>query len=181
MKLFPFPSTHLLTNDQAEVIVRHPPLPSAALRYTHFGFRGLFGGIWRLGRTFYDEELGLCFGPEVFYHVGSSDAEAMDAYEMNRETRHAVERQVVEAAFQFARSRVASFGGEARLHLAGPTSDRHILLLLSPIDAVMSRFTPSEWFAFWKGADVAFLRRGEDNAEPPTTAAATPEPELASS
>ena len=76
--------------------------------------------------------------------------------------------EVARAAFAFATPIAEELGGSVHLGLAGEGEDRHVLHFFLPVSNVMNRFTPWEWFAFWKAKDAAFTAtaRLTDSAEP---------------
>ena len=78
------------------------------------------------------------------------------------------EAEVARAAFAFAQPIAEELGGSAHLKLAGDDEDRHVLHLFLPVRNVMNRFTPGEWFTFWKTKDAEFTAtaRLTDSAEP---------------
>ncbi|HTO03435.1 MAG TPA: hypothetical protein VL069_07025 [Opitutus sp.] len=156
------PAYQLLTNDQVELIHRNVQLPGEALRYTRPGMRGLFGGIWRIGRTFLRRDLGNCFGPEIFYVFGENDREAEAAFETSRAVIMQREAEVAKAAFAHAQPTAARFGGDAFLTLIEDEGDRHLLQLFIPMENVMGQISPKEWFDLWSNLDVEF--RGANKA-----------------
>ena len=150
------PVFQLVTNDATELLRRDVSLPAGALRYTHPGLRGLFGGIWRSGRIYHVAGAGCCFGPEIFYSFGADEREAQEAYGRERAVVMAEEADAARRAFAFATPLAESFGGQADLRLVRRVGDRHVVHLFLPAAAVMARFRPHEWFAFWKEQDALF-------------------------
>lgn len=150
------PSFQLITNDDAALLHRDARLPENALRYTCPGLRGLLGGVWRSGRTYEVEGLGLCFGPEIFYLFGADDAETRDAFDLPREVVMASEAASARAAHAFVSPIARSLQGEAHLGLVQQEGDRHLLQIFVPMSVAMERFRPHEWFAFWKERDAEF-------------------------
>lgn len=155
-KAAPVPAFVLLTNDNVESVHRELRLQGEALWYTHHGYRGLFGGIWRTGRTYFVPELGVCLGPEVFYPIGADDHEARAAFGDSRTNILAREARVARAALTFVEPTVRELGGAAFLAVAERDADRHVLHVFLPIAAVQSRFTPREWFLFWRQQNAQF-------------------------
>lgn len=146
----------LLTNDNVESVHRELRLQGEALWYTHHGYRGLFGGIWRTGRTFFTPKLSVCLGPEVFYPVGADDREALGAFGDSRASVLAREARVARAALEFVQPIARELRGDAFLELADRHADRHVLQVFLPISAVQERFTPREWFLFWRQQNAQF-------------------------
>ena len=150
------PAYRLLTNDSVEVVHANAALPGEALRYARPGMRGLFGGIWRTGRTFLRRDLGACFGPEIFYAFGENEREAQAAFETSRAAMMEREAAVAKAAFAHVQPTAARFGGDAFLSLIKDEGDRHLLQLFIPVQNVMDQLSPKEWFDLWKDLDLAF-------------------------
>ena len=151
----------LITNDAVELLRRDVRLPAEALRYTHPGMRGLFGGIWRTGRTYAVDDLGFCFGPEIFFLFGADEREAQEAFDRPRAEVRASEAVAAREAFAFLEPLAREFGGEAELQLVDHAGDRHIVQAFIPTKPVLGRFRPHEWFSYWKDKDAEFreLRR----------------------
>ncbi len=156
MNFEPIPSYHLYTNDRGELLRPEAQRLGAALRYTDPRFRGLFGGIWRAGRIYETQEFGPSFGPEIYYSVGRNDEESWAAFGEPRKTVYEREADVAQRAFDYVFPIAKSFEGRAYLSLAGRSTDTHRLHVFMPTRTVMRRFTPAEWFAFWKDHDSAF-------------------------
>lgn len=150
------PVYRLLTNDSVELVHSYPQLPVEALSYTRPGMRGLFGGIWRTGRTFLRRDLGACFGPEIFYAFGENDREAQAAFETSRVEMMEREAEVAKAAFAHAQPTAARFGGDAFLSLIKDEGDRHLLQLFIPMQNIIDQLSPKEWFDLWKELDLEF-------------------------
>lgn len=150
------PSYLLLTNDEVEPVHHDLRLGADALRFTHFGFRGLFGGIWRMGRTFFHPELGPCLGPEVFYPVGATTREARAAFGLGRSAVYEREARLAQAAHRFVTPVAQKFGGVACLGLADRAGDRHVVHTFLPTTVVRTQFTPRSWFLFWRQKDAEF-------------------------
>ena len=165
MHASPPPSHRLLTNDNVELVARNFQLPVEALRYTYPGMRGLFGGIWRTGRTFLRPDLGCCFGPEIFYVVGETDNEAQAAFETSRATMMEREANVARAALSYAQPTAVEFGGDAFLSLAQDEDDRHLLQVFIPMQNIIDRLSPKEWFGLWKDRDLEFRRRNRADSQ----------------
>lgn len=157
----------LITNDAVELLRRDIRLPAEALRYTHPGIRGLFGGVWRTGRTYAVEGLGCCFGPELFFLFGADDRESQEAFECPREELRASEADAARAAFAFLRPLAREFGGEAELQIVEHAGDRHIVQAFIPMKPVLARFRPHEWFQYWKDKDAEFRQRGRTKRAAP--------------
>jgi hypothetical protein len=149
----------LITNDAVELLRHDVRLPAEALRYTHPGMRGLFGGIWRTGRTYLVEELGCCFGPEIFFLFGADEREAREAFDRPRADVRASEAAAAREAFAFMKPLAREFGGEAELQLVEHAGDRHIARAFLPMKRVVERFRPHEWFLYWKDKDAEFRER----------------------
>src|SRR5690606_8040782 len=154
--------------DQTELLRPESKSLGEALRYTDNRYRGLFGGIWRAGRTYASPTLGNCFGPEGFDSVGAAEDEAWAAFGEPRKSVFEREAEVARAALAFAQPIADELGGSAHLQLAGEGEDRHVLHLFLPVSNVMNRFTPGQWFAYWKPKDTEFsaTARLSDSAEP---------------
>ena len=150
------PAFQLLTNDRVELLHPSSRLPGEALRYARPGMRGLFGGIWRTGRTFLRRDLGACFGPEIFYAFGENDREAQAAFETSRAVMMEREAEAAKAAFAFAQPTAARFGGDAHLTLIEDEGDRHLLQLFLPMQNVMDQLSPKGWFDLWTDLDREF-------------------------
>lgn len=148
------PPYTLLTNDNVEPLRRELQLRGEALRFTHPGYRGLFGGIWRMGRTYFTHRYGACLGPEVFYPVGATCRESREA-------------QLAWEALRFVEPIADEFGGAAFLDRVERTGDRHVLHVFLPVPAVLQRFTPRDWFLFWRIQDAKFhaIRKRQDRRE----------------
>ncbi len=149
----------LITNDAVELLRRDVRLPAEALRYTHPGIRGLFGGVWRTGRTYVVDELGYCFGPEIFFLFGADEREAQEAFERPRAEVRAREAAAAREALSFLEPLAREFGGEAELQLVEDAGDRHIVQAFIPMKRAMERFRPHEWFLYWKDKDAQFRER----------------------
>lgn len=156
MKSTQIPPFVLLTNDHVELVHRELRLQGEALWYTHHGYRGLFGGIWRTGRTFFTPEFGACLGPEVFYPVGANDQEALAAFGQSRTSVIARESRVARAALAFVEPIARELHGAAFLELAERNTDRHVLHVFLPISSVQERFTSRDWFLFWRQQNAKF-------------------------
>lgn len=150
------PSYLLLTNDEVEPVHDDVRICGDALRFTHFGYRGLFGGIWRMGRTFFHPELGPCLGPEVFYPVGATTKESRAAFSLSRSAVYEREAQLAQAAHRFVTPIAQKLTGIACLGLANRTGDRHVVHAFLPTKVVRSQFTPRSWFLFWQQKDAEF-------------------------
>jgi hypothetical protein len=155
----PIPPHYLYTNDQAELLRPEATRLGVALRYTDHRFRGLFGGIWRAGRIYGALDFGPCLGPEVFYSIGEDDEESWSAFGESRQTMFQREAEVVRDAFEFVHPIAESFEGRAYLQLARRSDNAHRLQVFLPTRTVLRRFTPGEWFRFWKQQDAAFHAR----------------------
>ena len=150
------PGYILLTNDEVAPVHEDLCLRGDALRFTHFGYRGLFGGIWRMGRTFFHPGLGPCLGPEVFYPVGGSPRETRAAFGLGRSAVYEREARLAQAAHRFVTPVAHKLGGEACLGLAQRTGDRHVVHVFLPTKVVRAQFTPRAWFLFWQQQDAEF-------------------------
>lgn len=159
------PSYRLLTNDSVELVQPNSPFPVEALSYTRPGMRGLFGGIWRTGRTFLRRDLGACFGPEIFYAFGENDREAQAAFETSRAVMMEREAEVAKAAFAHVQPTAARFGGDAFLTLIEDEGDRHLLQVFIPMQNVIEQLSSKEWFDLWKNLDLEFRGRTKAVAE----------------
>lgn len=155
----PIPPYDLYTNDQAELLRPEAKHLGVALRYTDHRFRGLFGGIWRAGRIYDTRDLGPCFGPEVFYLIGEDDEESWSAFGEPRQAMFDREAEAARDAFEFVYPIAEAFEGRAYLQLARRSDHAHRLHVFMPTRTVLRRFTPSEWFTFWKQQDGAFKAR----------------------
>lgn len=161
------PPYTLLTNDNVEPLRRELQLRGEALRFTHPGYRGLFGGIWRMGRTYFTHRYGACLGPEVFYPVGATCRESRAAFGDSRAMVIAREAQLAWEALRFVEPIADEFGGAAFLDRVERTGDRHVLHVFLPVPAVLQRFTPRDWFLFWRIQDAKFhaIRKRQDRRE----------------
>lgn len=156
MKPRGIPPFTVLTDDNVEPLHRELRVCGEALRYTHYGYRGLFGGIWRMGRTYFTHRFGTCVGPEVFYPVGATPRESRAAFGRSRAAVIAQEARIARAAFGFVEPIASALGGAAFLEFADRAGDRHVLHVFLPVAAVASRFTPRDWFLFWRIQDSKF-------------------------
>lgn len=158
------PPYTLLTNDNGEPLHRELQLRGEALRFIHHGYRGLFGGIWRMGRMYFTHRFGACLGPEVCYPVGAAFREGRAASGESRAEIFAREAQVASDARRFVEPIAAEFGGGVFLDLVERSGDRHVLHVFLPASIVAARFTPRSWFLFWRIQDEKFhaLRNSPD-------------------
>jgi hypothetical protein len=165
------PAYTLLTNDQAEQLPVGIQVWPEVLRYTYHGYRGLFGGIWRMGRTYFTHVFGACLGPEVFYWVGATTRESWAAFGKSRSALLAQEARKARRAFRFIEPIVRDLEGAAYLELAGRDGDRHVVHAFVPAAVAVRQFTPAEWFTFWRGQNDLFEATLEHPASPPVPAA----------
>lgn len=150
------PNCIILTNDDVEPVHEDIRICGDVLRFTHHGLRGLFCGIWRMGRTFLHPELGPCLGPEIFYPIGSSAKESRAAFGKSRTEIYDREARIAQLAHHFVEPIAMKLGGVADLALADRTGDRHVVHAFLPTTVIRSQFTPRAWFLFWEQKDAEF-------------------------
>ena len=95
----------------------------------------------------------------MFYSIGADDDESWAVFGEPRKVVFAREAETARNAFEFVQPIVDRFEGQAYLQLARGSEHAHLLHVFLPARTVMRRFTPPEWFAFWKQQDAVFNMR----------------------